>query len=180
MKISVVIPYYENSEEKKEALKTCTSSLKGHDEIIIVWNDRMGYAPSINRGLANSQGDFIVVMNDDVELMEGDLTMLCDEEAVTSPSYMGRTYPHIWGSCFCMPRWVYEKIGGMDERYDISYFDDDDLIFSLEREGIPMKAVPEVVFEHRHPGLTLEAMPDRNEFFEANKQKFLAKWGRLP
>jgi GT2 family glycosyltransferase len=180
MKVSVVIPFYEVNPQKREVLKECTNSLKGHDEIIIVWNQRMGYAPSINKGLENSRGDYIVVMNDDVVLMEGDLKQLCIPGTVTSPSFMGKTYPHIWGSCFCIPRSVYERIGGMDERYTISYFDDDDLIFTLIQNAIPMKAVPEVVFDHKHPGLTLDAMPDRNEFFEANKQKFVEKWGRLP
>lgn len=178
--ISVVIPYYENSPEKKAVLARCTQSLKGHDEIIIVWNDRMGYAPSINRGLMTAQGDYMVVMNDDVILKEGDLKMLCKPDTVTSPSFNGRIYPHIWGSCFCMPRTVYERVGGMDERYTISYFDDDDLIHTLLKAGISMEAVPEVVFDHPHAGTTLDNMPDRNEFFERNKRKFMDKWGFLP
>lgn len=180
MKVSVVIPYYESDPEKLEVLKECTQSLKGHDEVVVVWNDRMGYTPAINRGLATATGDFMVVMNDDVRLIQGDLTMLCDETSVVSPSNNGRIYPHIWGSCFCLPRWVYEATGGMSEDYDISYFDDDDFIFTLQDMKIPMRSQDNVIFDHPRPGRTLETMPDRDEFFERNKQRFLDKWGRLP
>ena len=177
--ISVVIPYYEVDEGKREVLKKCTNSLKGHDETIIVWNDKMGYAPAINRGVENTRGDFVVVMNDDVYLKEGDLTMLCKKGYVTSPSYNGKTYKYLWGSCFCMPMDIWKLVGGMDERYTISYFDDDHLIMALKSHGIPFKAVPEVVFGHDNPGRTLEQMPERNEFFESNKLKFIEKWGKL-
>lgn len=178
--ISIIIPYYESTPEKKDVLKRCTRSLKGHGEVIVVWNNRMGYAPSINRGLACANGDYLLVMNDDVVLKEGDLNDLCIPDVVTSPSNSGREYPYIWGSCFCIPRRIYNRIGGLDERYEVSYFDDDDLIFTLQGLGVQMRSVPSVVFEHPHAGTTLDAMPDRNEFFERNKQRFLEKWGRLP
>lgn len=179
--VSAVIPYYENSIAKKPILDRCIKSLPAPiGEVIVVKNDRYGYAPSINKGLANAKGKFLLVMNDDVFHESGDINDLCVEGVVTSPSNHGRTYPHIWGSVFCLPKEVYEKIGGMDERYTVSYFDDDDLILTLQKEGVAMKAVPSVAFGHPDPGTTLEAMPDRNEFFEANKQKFQEKWGRLP
>jgi len=178
--ISVIIPYWESTPEKKEVLKKCTKSLKGHDEIIIVWNDRMGFAPSINRGLANAQGDYLIVMNDDVELESGNLKELCVPDTVTSPLNGGRAYPHIWGSCFCIPRRIYNRIGGLDERYETSYFDDDDLIFTLRGLNVPMETVSSVVFRHPKAGTTLDVLPDRNEFFERNRQRFLEKWGRLP
>lgn len=179
-KISVIIPFYPVDEEKHEVLKKCVKSLPEHYETIVVWNRREGYAKAINEGAKCATGTHLLVMNDDVQYLFGDLNSLCEKETVVSPSYNGRTYEYLWGSCFCVPKTVWDSIGGMDERYTISYFDDDDLIFSLKNKGYGFKAEPNVVFDHEKPGRTLEAMPDRNEFFEANKQKFLEKWGRLP
>lgn len=178
--ISVIIPYYENFPEKKKILQECVRSLKGHDEVIVVWNDRMGYAPAINRGCNVANGDYFIIMNDDVSLNSGDLKNLCIPGYVTSPLNGDKSYDYIWGSCFCIPANIWNLIGGMDERYDISYFDDDDLIFTLIKNNIPFKSVKNVVFNHPKPGTTLENMPDRNEFFQENRRKFKEKWGRLP
>ena len=179
MKISVVIPYYESDEGKPAILKRETDSLKGHDEIVIVWNDKMGYAKSINKGLANAHGDFLVVMNDDLIMECGDLKDLCDEKAVTSPLVNWDNHP-FWGCCFCIPRWVYEKVGGLSEIYRISYFDDDDYINTLRQNKVPMHAVTTINFAHPEGGRTLHTLPDHNEFFEENKCKFIEKWGYLP
>lgn len=179
MKISVIIPYYESDDGKPAILKRETDSLKGQDEIVIVWNDKMGYAKAINKGLANAHGDFLVVMNDDLIMECGSLTELCDENAVTSPLVNWQEQP-FWGCCFCIPRAVYEKAGGLSEIYRVSYFDDDDYINTLRLWEVPMHAVTTVNFAHPEGGRTLHTMPDHNEFFEENKQRFINKWGGTP
>lgn len=178
MKVSVVIPYMESFPEKRDILKTCVNSFTGADEIIVVSNWREGYAKPINKGLAIAKGDFLIVMNDDLIWDGGSLKRLCDETAVTSPVVNGKLQD-FWGCAFCIPKWVYEKLGGMDERYTISYFDDDDFWWTLKKENIPHHCVPTVNVSTKG-GTTLDKFPDRNEFYEANKQKFLEKWGRLP
>jgi len=179
MKVSVVIPYYESDEGKPAILKRETDSLKGHEEIVIVWNDGFGYAKAINKGLANAHGDFLLVMNDDLIQECGDLKELCDEKAVTSPLVNWGQQP-FWGCCFCIPRWVYEKVGGLSEIYRISYFDDDDYINTLRQNKVPMHAVTTVNFSHPEGGRTLHTMPDHNEFFEENHRRFVEKWGYEP
>jgi GT2 family glycosyltransferase len=177
--ISVIIPYYESDPDKQRILRRCVNSLQGHDEIILVWNDKMGYAKSINRGLSIARGEYLVVMNDDLIWKEGSLLDLVDPMAVTSPQVNGIAQD-FWGCCFCMPRWVYEQTGGLDERYRISYFDDDDFKFTLEDSHIEMNCVRKANVLHPEGGRTLHTFPDRDQFFEENKQKFLEKWGRLP
>jgi len=177
--ISVIIPYWETYPEKKELLKRCVNSLPAEVEKIVVWNDGMGYAPAINRGCEVANGDYYLIMNDDVYLKKGDIEDLCVKDTVTSPTYDGRVYPFIWGSCFCVPKNVWEDIGGMDERYTKSYFDDDDLIFSLRAKNWQMVAEPSVVFGHSE-GSTMDKLPNRDEIYNENKNKFLEKWGRLP
>ena len=178
MKLSVIIPYMESYSEKREILKTCVNSFIGADEIIIVSNWREGYAKPINKGCAVARGDFIVVMNDDLVWDGGSLKRLCDETAVTSPVVNGKSQP-FWGFTWCMPRWVYEKTGGMDEGYRISYFDDDHFIATLMKLRIPMHSVPDVQVTTKG-GTTLDAFPDRNEFYEENKRRFISIWGYEP
>lgn len=170
----------EINEEKPAVLNRLLDSLVGADEIIVVENWKEGYAVPINFGLSQATGDYLIVMNDDLVMQKGSLSDMCDPEAVTSPKENGHEQP-FYGNCFCIPRWVYEKVGGLDERYRISYFDDDDYINTLRKAKIPMKCKPAVVFENPNGGgTTLHVFPDHQEFFEENKQKFIEKWGYTP
>lgn len=180
MKLSVIIPYMDAFDGKQQILERCLDSLVGADEVLVIENWKAGYAVPINYGLQQASGDFFLVMNDDIIQTRGNLKDLCDGYAVTTPIEDGQKASFIWGNCFCMPRWVYEKTGGLDERYRISYFDDDDLIFTLQDLYINMKTVESVEFSNPHGGTTLHSFPDHNEFYEENKQRFLRKWGRLP
>lgn len=179
-KISVIIPFYPVDEEKHAILKSCVQSLPEHFETIVVWNRKEGMARAINEGAMCASGDYFLIMNDDVQYLSGKIEELCQEDTVVSPSFNGRLYDYIWGSCFCIPRKVWEDVGGMDDRYEISYFDDDDLILSLQQKNYKMRSTARVVFDHPHPGRTLETMPNRDDFFLANQQKFIDKWGGLP
>ncbi len=178
MTLSCIVPYMEITPEKRDILKRCMDSFTGANEIIIVSNWREGYAKPINKGLAIAKGDFLVVMNDDLIWDGGSLKRLCDENAVTSPMVNGKSQD-FWGCCFCIPRWVYEKIGGLDERYTISYFDDEDYWEALKLNNIPHYCKTEVNVTSKG-GTTLEQFPDRNEFFAENKEKFKEKWGFYP
>jgi glycosyltransferase involved in cell wall biosynthesis len=178
MKTSIIIPYMEITLEKKEILERCIASFTGADEIIVVENWRQGYAVPINYGLSQATGDFLIVMNDDLIWDGGSLKRLCDETAVTSPRVNGKSQS-FWGCAFCLPRWVYEKTGGLDERYTISYFDDDDMWETLKKLDIPHYCIESVNLS-TEGGTTLDKFPDRNAFFEVNKQKFYEKWGKLP
>lgn len=177
-KLSVVIPYMEIDEGKRQVLAETCKSFTGADEIIIVSNWKEGYAKPINKGLAIAKGDFLMVMNDDMQWDQGSLKRLCDETAVTSPMVNGKSQP-FWGCSFMIPRWVYEKVGGLWEGYEISYFDDDDYQNTLKKAGVPMKCI-ETVQVQTEGGRTLERFSNRNEFFEKNRQTFIGRWGYDP
>jgi GT2 family glycosyltransferase len=176
--LSVVIPYMESYPEKRDLLKNTCKTFTGADEIIIVSNWREGYAKPINKGLAIAKGDFIVVMNDDLTWDGKSLKRLCDPEAVVSPMVNGRPQDY-YGCAWCMPRWVYEKMGGMDEGYEISYFDDEDFWQTMKKLGIKHYCNTEVEVTTKG-GATLDKMPDRNQFFEKNRLRFIEKWGYDP
>ncbi len=178
MKVSVIIPYMESFPEKRDILKTCVSSFTGADEIIVVSNWREGYAKPINKGLAIARGDYLLVMNDDLVWDFGSVKRLCKEDAVTSPVVNGKIQP-FWGCAFCIPRWVYEKVGGLWEGYEVSYFDDADYYQTLKKEGILTSCISDVNVTTKG-GTTLDKFPDRNEFFEKNKKIYIERWGGMP
>lgn len=178
MKVSVIIPYMESYPEKRQMLKTCVNSFSGADEIIVVSNWREGYAKPINKGLAIARGDFLIVMNDDLVWDGGSIKRLCDESAVTSPQVNGKSQP-FWGCAFCIPRWIYEKVGGLWEGYNISYFDDADYYQMLKKNDI-YTYTNEIVSLTTKGGQTLDKFPDRDEFFEANHNLYIERWGGEP
>jgi len=180
-KVSIIIPYMEADPDKRQVLERLLDSLNGADEVIVVENWKAGYAVPINFGLSQATGDYLMILNDDLKMDRGgDLHDLCDPNFVTSPTVDGNEQP-FWGCAFMMPRWVYEETGGLDERYRVSYFDDDDFINELRKADIPMKSMPFVNFWNVDGGgRTLHTFPDHNEFFAENKQKFIDKWGDTP
>lgn len=178
MRLTIVIPFMEIDEDKKNVLKETVDTMKGYDELIIVPNWKEGYAKPINHGLSMATGDFILVTNDDMIYDGASLKRLCDDASVTSPLVNGKSQP-FWGCSFCIPRWVYDEIGGMYEGYDISYFDDNDYWDTLKKNNIPMRCVEDVRVTSSG-GRTLDRFSNRNDFFEKNRKHFMERWGYDP
>lgn len=178
-KISLVIPYMEADAGKPSILKRWTDSVPPIDELIISANWKEGYAKPINRGLKLAKGDYLLVSNDDLIWDVGDIYDLCKPGVVTSPMVNG-VHQDFWGCCFMIPRDVYEKVGGLYEGYEISYYDDDDYVCNLIKAGVKMRGIKSVNIMHPEGGRTLHTFPDHNEWGERNRQKFIERWGYEP
>lgn len=178
-KISVIIPHYPFSTEINNTLKKCIASLKGFDELIIVSNQGTGFAFNVNLGLSLATGDYLIILNNDT-ILEGDFRDLIDENCVTSP-LLNDDSRIFWGACFCLPRWVYEEIGELDEQFKIGYYEDDDYLMRLKQAGIFCKSNHKVKIYS--PGSTtmdkIDKMKKRG-IAENNKQRFIKKWGQEP
>lgn len=180
--LSVVIPYYEAAgmEWKRPILKECVRSMAEHcDELLILSGTQSTLPKTINHGLALSQGDYVVVTNDDCKLIAGSLRDLCVPGTLTSPLINGdnRGFSgHIW----CAPREIIEATGGFDENYEIAYFDDDDWKFTVLDKGFKTKGIDTVNVYHPPTGTTLDKREDRDHIFHKNRAYFKEKWGRLP
>lgn len=176
-KTTLVVPHWPLFPENEGMLKRCIQSIPADEKIIIV-NEGTGMGKAINKGLELSTGDFIIVSNNDCYLTSGDIQDLCDPEAITLPDNMPGNSGDVPRAFYCMPRTIYQQIGGYDEQFTIGYFEDDDLIERWRQAGIPFK-MTRVQVAH-NPGSTLDKMPNRNVIFEENRKRFIAKWGHAP
>ncbi|WP_165234104.1 glycosyltransferase family 2 protein, partial [Aquisphaera insulae] len=82
------------------------------------------------------------------------------------------------GFCLLMKRAVYDRVGGLDERFGLGFFDDDDLAERARQAGFTL-AVARDLFVHHHGSRTFQGQGvDAAALMKANAEVFAAKWGR--
>jgi hypothetical protein len=133
---------------------------------------------AINKGFELATGDYMMTLSNDCCWVSGDLKDMCDPTAVVIPDSLPGQEGGNPRCFYCMPRWVYEEVGGYDERFTIGYFEDDDWIHRLHLADIPIRSCS--VQGGHVPGQTLDKLPNRNEVYNENQEKFKAKWGCYP
>ena len=87
------------------------------------------------------------------------------------------TVPKLSGFCLLMKRAVFDAIGGLDERFGLGFFDDDDLAERARRAGFA-SAVAHDLFVHHFGSRTFVGNGvDANRLLDENAARFAAKWG---
>ena len=179
--ISLVIPHMP-SVATDIILDKCIESFKGqYDELVLISNDGMGYGPAVNLGLKYSTGDFIVVTNNDVELVKGTLRNLPYTEGFSVPLINPQPKDYLPRAIFCMPRWVYEQVlerDGFfyDPSFETGYFEDDDL--HMRTKDIPRFVGMDVIVSHLNGGgMTMKQMGEQR-WFDINQKVFNDKWSK--
>jgi GT2 family glycosyltransferase len=87
------------------------------------------------------------------------------------------TVPKLSGFCLLMKREVYDKIGGLDPRFGVGLFDDDDLAERARRAGYEL-AVAHDLFVHHFGSRTFVGNGiDAERLLDENSKRFAAKWG---
>jgi glycosyltransferase involved in cell wall biosynthesis len=80
------------------------------------------------------------------------------------------------GFCVLMKRAAYEAIGGLDERFGLGMFDDDDLAVRARRAGFEL-AVAHDLFVHHFGSRTFVGNGiDAGRLLEENERRFAEKW----
>jgi glycosyltransferase involved in cell wall biosynthesis len=86
--------------------------------------------------------------------------------------------PKLSGFCMLMTRAVYDSVGGLDERFGLGLFDDDDLAERARRAGFTL-AVAHDLFVHHFGSRTFVGNGiDAKSLLDENARRFAAKWGR--
>ena len=183
-RLSAVIPHWPLDEELDQALRVCLDSLPPDCEKIVVVNEGTGFAVNVNIGLALATGDYVAVVTNDSEVIQGDVYDLCVPGTVTSPLVVdkpGIAPGAFHGAFWVAPRGVIERVGLLDERFEGAFFEDDDYLERLRREGIPAREIDSVSVASRRIGLTMSKLPDRGKgWLKANERRFEEKWGWAP
>jgi GT2 family glycosyltransferase len=175
----------------------------------------LGFAGGTNRGVRESDGQFLMLLNDDTVLspgcvarlvahLEADpaLGIVCpvtneigndakvtvdyrtfeemiDQAGHRAWTFRGRRRPTTLVPLFCavMRREVFVECGGLDERYEVGMFEDDDLSRTLIERGYGL-GIAEDAYVH-HVGQASFGRLSDDEYlavWEANKRRFEEKW----
>jgi len=179
--ISLIIPHFPKLKGVDKALKRLVDSFDAYDELILVVNEGIGYGRAVNMGLKYAKGDYIIVSNNDIELVSGTLSDMPLYGVVSVPNIIPRPRDKNPRAFFCMDRRVYENLVEKDgyfydERFVAGYFEDDDLILRLKRDGIKIFDVDSVTIKHYGGGgMTMKQIGEQ-KYFNINKKQFKEKW----
>ncbi len=88
-----------------------------------------------------------------------------------------REVERLTGFCLLLRREVLEQVGGLDERYGLGFFDDDDLCVRAQQAGFRLLLAQDV-FVHHFGSRTFEALGiDCRQKLRDNFALFREKWG---
>ncbi|SFI57039.1 glycosyltransferase family 2 protein [Planctomicrobium piriforme] len=164
--------------------------------LLVRSNRRRGVTVSWNLGAAAATGDILVFLNNDTishgPWIEQLLAPLQNGQAritgvewraeLSLPVHWQRVIPAsglLAGWCLAMTRNTFHELGGFDERYRL-YFSDTDLqLQALARWPNGLFAVAGLPLEHLGHASTRHWLR-RGKEWQADHQKFLAKYGKEP
>lgn len=79
--------------------------------------------------------------------------------------------------CCIISKELFDQVGGLDERYGICMFDDDDLAMKVKQQGLKLYCVEDTFIHHFH-GASINQFSKFKQMaiFHINKFKFERKW----
>jgi len=79
--------------------------------------------------------------------------------------------------CAAMPRTLWDQVGGLDERYRVGMFEDDDLAMAVRRRGRQVRVARDVFVHHFGGAAFSRLAPSRYlRIWWENRRRFEAKW----
>jgi len=213
---SIVIPCYilpNKDAELLTFLKRCIESIKGYTEnyeLILVDNgspigvdymmaeadvyvrnrENLGFAPAVNQGLKLAHGEWLVVMNDDVEFIDNWPAMAREAWEETTGVVCSHLFAHdperkvgrmvapwgyFFGALWMTKCGIVEEVGYLDEGYERGMFEDRDFVLRILQTDREMVKVGHCL----HVGnATWGKLPHQKEIYLRNKARFEAKWNK--
>lgn len=160
------------------------------DYIIILNNDTYvteGWIHGLVRGLRRHSSLGLVgpVTNNigneaKININYSDMEQMAIAAREYTRTHTGEVYPVRAAAFFCVmfSRQVYEKVGPMEEKFGVGFFEDDDYCNRVREAGYEV-AVIEDVFVHHHLSASFNKLKaeKKQELFERNKEIYEDKWG---
>ena len=183
----------------------------------IVYNKtNRGFAGGCNDGIAHANGDYVILLNNDVIVTPGWADGLVDAFrripglAISAPrsnlvagdqqlgevSYRDEAEMQVFaldrrrvfaesgyitdraiGFCWCISRVALEQIGGLDERYAVGNFEDDDYCMRVRAAGYWIYVCDDVFIHHFGSRSFAANNVDYTATMNANWERFSKKWG---
>lgn len=79
--------------------------------------------------------------------------------------------------CAALPRSVWHEVGGLDERFEVGFFEDDDFSRRIRRTGYDVRCRRDAWVHHFQGASFGKLSPEAYErIYEANRRRFHAKW----
>lgn len=183
--------------QTKEYLEELSRDNK--QQVTLIRNEvNLGYVKAVNQGLKASDGDYVCLLNNDAKVKERwleELIMVAQSNpriGIVNPggnpsSYKKKgligKYTEIGfatGFCMLIKRGVIDKVGFLDEAYEIGFWEDTDYCQRAKRAGyICVAAKAAYVYHHSHRSFNFFKKNKVNELFEKNKNVFYSKWGEI-
>lgn len=226
MKYSIVIPTYNHCDD---LLKPCIQSIKKYSTLVntevvvvangctdgtreyveglgpnfkLVWHDSaLGYTKAANLGIQNSTGDFVILLNNDTEILPSnpDSWLETLHQPFKDNPKMALTgslklFDHdiqrefIVFCCAMIRRSVFKHIGLLDEIFNPGYGEDIDFAMRVERAGFQWKCIDETkFFNGTNVGLfpiwhknnkTFGEMPEYGSIVGRNRQILIDRYAK--
>jgi GT2 family glycosyltransferase len=191
--LSVVIPTLDPLSER---VRRCVGAIRTHTdvdyEIVLVGNDAppQGFTAPVNSGIRAAAGAYVVVMNDDVEVMAGWWPPL--REVLEQGAYVSFPVTHdgfhradFTGWCFAISRQAIAAVGHspqefLDPQFRV-WFQDTDLLLRLCQAGRPPVVADGSRIRH-DLSQTLDDRTDEQfaswieEQIKRDRKAFMRKW----
>lgn len=167
-------------------------------DLPVLLSENRGFAPGMNAGLAVASGEFVMFVNNDTLFPSGWVAPLLEtarhHRGIATPAVTdagGRfgvrealgteviavpPFRHLpSGVAYLTDRRTIVELGGWDERYRLAGREDLDLLFTYWCNGLSVMLDTRVLVHHASSA-TVNTMPEREQLWDENWQKFIEKW----
>ena len=166
----------------------------------LMFSQPLGFAKAINEGIAQAQNEYIVLLNDDIELLPQRQNEWIDRlyapfaedsntaiTGVLTNRIPELSFDFLLFFCVMLRKSVFEELGGLDEGYKIGGWEDADFCLKAVHHGYKIYCVDKVYELHgniatgtfpiyHYPDTTVQTIEDFPKQFNKNYERLLLKW----
>ena len=153
-------------------------------------NENIGFLKTVNRGVEKASGDIVVILSNDVriyknickeikEFLQANEKLILGARLIDFNSgwneFRGRIYQYLEGWLIACTKKAWNELGGFDERYGLSDFEDVDFSTTAIKFGYSLVELSDGA-RHDHPASSYGFNPEREIRTKKNRKLFEEKW----